>query len=562
MNKKTELETESDDEGELEVEFKDGFLDLLSESTNENNEKVVNESKREDLSNKLNKTHSSFTSKSNVLLSSLNWSDFSICKSLLKSIYELGYEHPTVIQSKVIPLALEGKDLLVTAETGSGKTASFVIPTLQRLVSSGFLKQQTKDNYVRGLRHGTKVLVILPTRELAAQCYEVYKSLSKYLTSNPALLTGGIPIKEQENKLKQIPDTIICTPGRALDMLLNSSSINVENIEVVIMDEADKLLELGFRDECLQVLKFCNRNRQTMLFSATLTEDTKELVNLSMTNPVYVKVDEPTKVSKTLEFEMLMIPKEEYREACALYLCTKYCKEKTILFFQTKRAAHRMYLIFNLLKLKCAELHGNLSQSKRFESVERFKKSEVDYLMASELASRGLDIPGINTVINVDLPTDITRYIHRVGRTARMGSSGKAITLYVDEQRSQVKLFLKKTSTIGSKFEKNKRKIASGILNSYKNRIAELEEKIKQILLDEKIEKDIKKCDSAIKSVEGKGTEKRKWFRSVKEKKSASKQEYVEAKLKTKKLAEKTKSEIDKNKFKKIKRMFKKKRKN
>ncbi|UKK02933.2 DEAD-box family helicase [Theileria orientalis] len=562
MNKKLELESESDDEGELEVEFKDGFLDLLSENTDKKNENVVIETKSELLDKKIKKTNSSSTSKTNVLLSNLNWSDFSICKSLLKSIYELGYEHPTVIQSKVIPLAMEGKDLLVTAETGSGKTASFVIPTLQRLVTSGFLKQQTKYNYTRGIRHGTKVLVILPTRELAAQCYEVYKSLTKYLTANPALLTGGIPIKEQENKLKQIPDTIICTPGRALDMLLNSSSINVENIEVVIMDEADKLLELGFRDECLQVLKFCNRNRQTMLFSATLTEDTKELVNLSMTNPVYVKVDEPTKVSKTLEFEMLMIPKEEYREPCALYLCTKYCKEKTILFFQTKRAAHRMYLIFKLMKLKCAELHGNLSQSKRFESVERFKKSEVDYLLASELASRGLDIPGIKTVINVDLPTDITRYIHRVGRTARMGSSGKAITLYVDEQRSQVKLFLKKTSTLGSKFENNKRKIASGILNKYKNSIAELEEKIKQILLDEKIEKDIKKCDSAIKNVEGKETEKRKWFRSVKEKKSASKQEYVEAKWKTKKLAEKTKNEIDKNKFKKIKRIFKKKRRN
>nr|PVC53682.1 DEAD-box family helicase [Theileria orientalis] len=562
MNKKMEFKSESDDEGDLEVEFKEGFLDLLSENTNEKHESAVKETKGEGLDKKINKTQSGSTSKTNVLLSNLNWSDFSLCKSLLKAIYELGYEHPTLIQTKVIPLALEGKDLLVTAETGSGKTASFVIPTLQRLVASGFIKQRTKDNYTHGLRHGTKVLVILPTRELAAQCYEVYKSLSKYLTTNAALLTGGIPIKEQENKLKQIPDTIICTPGRALDMLLNSSSINVENIEVVIMDEADKLLELGFRDECLQVLKFCNRNRQTMLFSATLTEETKELVNLSMTNPVYVKVDEPTKVSKTLEFEMLMIPKEEYREACAVYLCTKYCKEKTILFFQTKRAAHRMYLIFKLMKLKCAELHGNLSQSKRFESVEKFKKSEVDYLLASELASRGLDIPGIKTVINVDLPTDITRYIHRVGRTARMGSSGKAITLYVDEQRSQVKLFLKKTSTLGSKYENNKRKVASGILNKYKNSIAELEEKIKEILLNEKIEKDIKKIDSTMKNVEGKETEKRKWFRSIKEKKSASKQEYVEAKWKTQKMAEKTKNEIDKNKFKKVKRMFKKKRKN
>ncbi|XP_953408.1 DEAD-box family helicase, putative [Theileria annulata] len=570
MEKNQQSDESSADDGELILDVEEGFLDFFSEYDNQNVNKESNlvSERNEDLkaaNHEINSLNTEPKAK-NKLLSNLNWSDFGLCRSIMRvgiAISEMGYQNPTIIQSKVIPLALEGKDLLIMMIQGSGKTASFLIPTLQRLVVSGVLKQLTKEKQAYNTRFGTKALVILPTRELAAQCFQVFKSLSKYLSSKAILLTGGIPIKEQENRLRQFPETIICTPGRALDMLINSSSINVENIEVVIMDEADKLLELGFRDECLQVLKYCNRNRQTMLFSATLTEETKELVSLSLVNPVYVKVDDPTKVSRTLEFEMMMIPKEEYREACALYLCTKYSKDKTILFFQTKRSAHRMFLIFNLLNMKCGELHGNLSQSKRFESVERFKNGEIDYLLASELASRGLDIPGVKTVINVDLPTDITRYIHRVGRTARMGSHGKAITLYVDEQRSQVKLFLKKTSDIGATLSKNKKKVTSATLNKYKTKIDELEEKIKELLLEENIEKDIKMCDATLKTHGDQDREKRKWFRSKKDKKMASKEEFEEANRKTQRMVDKEqKNEINKNKFKKIKRIAKKKKRN
>ncbi|EAN32127.2 DEAD/DEAH box helicase family protein [Theileria parva strain Muguga] len=571
MDNNRDSDESSADDGELIVDAEEGFFDLFSEyhekNVNKESNSVDKPNEDSNVTNHQIKPLNTDNKPKNNLLSNLNWSDFGLCRSILRAISEMGYQNPTIIQSKVIPLALEGKDLLVTAETGSGKTASFLIPTLQRLVVSGVLKQLTNEKQVQNSRFGTKALVILPTRELAAQCFNVFKLLSKYLSSKSILLTGGIPIKEQESRLRQFPESIICTPGRALDMLMNSSSINVENIEVVIMDEADKLLELGFRDECLQVLKYCNRNRQTMLFSATLTEETKELVSLSLVNPVYVKVDDPTKVSKTLEFEMLMIPKEEYREACALYLCTKYSKEKTILFFQTKRSAHRMFLIFNLLNMKCGELHGNLSQSKRFESVERFKNGEIDYLLASELAARGLDIPGIKTVINVDLPTDITRYIHRVGRTARMGSHGKAITLYVDDQRSQVKLFLKKTSDIGAPLSKNKKKVTSATLNKYKTKIGELEEKIKELLLEESIEKDIRMCDATIKTHSERDPEKilekRKWFRSKKDKKMASKEEFEEANRKTQRMVDKEKkNEINKNKFKKIKRISKKKKRN
>eukprot|EP00375_Theileria_parva_P001735 XP_764410.1 DEAD box RNA helicase [Theileria parva strain Muguga] len=543
MDNNRDSDESSADDGELIVDAEEGFFDLFSEyhekNVNKESNSVDKPNEDSNVTNHQIKPLNTDNKPKNNLLSNLNWSDFGLCRSILRAISEMGYQNPTIIQSKVIPLALEGKDLLVTAETGSGKTASFLIPTLQRLVVSGVLKQLTNEKQVQNSRFGTKALVILPTRELAAQCFNVFKLLSKYLSSKSILLTGGIPIKEQESRLRQFPESIICTPGRALDMLMNSSSINVENIEVVIMDEADKLLELGFRDECLQVLKYCNRNRQTMLFSATLTEETKELVSLSLVNPVYVKVDDPTKVSKTLEFEMLMIPKEEYREACALYLCTKYSKEKTILFFQTKRSAHRMFLIFNLLNMKCGELHGNLSQSKRFESVER--------------------------------------YIHRVGRTARMGSHGKAITLYVDDQRSQVKLFLKKTSDIGAPLSKNKKKVTSATLNKYKTKIGELEEKIKELLLEESIEKDIRMCDATIKTHSERDPgittfwqkflekilEKRKWFRSKKDKKMASKEEFEEANRKTQRMVDKEKkNEINKNKFKKIKRISKKKKRN
>eukprot|EP00371_Babesia_bovis_P003352 XP_001611999.1 DEAD/DEAH box helicase domain containing protein [Babesia bovis T2Bo] len=477
----------------------------------------------------------SSTSKQEVnshLTSDTNWSDLGLSRSLIKAVFDMGYKAPSIIQSKVIPVALEGKDLLATAETGSGKSAAFLIPTLQRLITAGVIKQKDVD-LTRGgnQRVGTKALILLPTRELAAQCYDVFLALTQNLTQNGVLITGGVPVKEQEAKLRRMPYIVFATPGKVLDIMLNSNCIHMDAIEIVVLDEADRLLDLGFKDELAHILQLCNKERQTMLFSATLTEATKELVPVALVNPIYIKATPKITVAKTLKCENIQLKSDDLREAAALYLCSQRYTKKTILFFQTKRAAHRNALVFQLAGLKSGELHGDLAQAKRFEQIEKFKNGEVDFLMASELASRGLDIPGISAVINVHLPFDNVRFLHRVGRTARMGEEGTAITFYTEKERSAIKSMMKSITDKGSNIDKQKIKLSGAALKNYKSKIEEMEPKIAELLAAEKVEKELRQCENAIKY--GSSTEKREriWFRSKKQKLEASKNELLQTKL-------------------------------
>ncbi|GBE58663.1 DEAD DEAH box helicase domain containing protein [Babesia ovata] len=491
------------------------------------------------------------------LTSTSNWSDFGIARSLIKAVFDMGYEAPSIIQSKVIPVALEGKDLLATAETGSGKSAAFLIPTLQRLINAGVIRQDSAQRTPwHAQRVGTKALILLPTRELAAQCFDVFLGLTKYVSQNGVLLTGGVPVKDQEAKLRRVPYIVFATPGKVLDIMLNSNSIHMDGIEIVVLDEADRLLDLGFKDELTQILKLCNKDRQTMLFSATLTEATKEIVPVSLVNPIYIQATPRITVAKTLKCEMIQLPSDELREAAALYLCKQKYTTRTILFFQvrsrsnwlnslqTKKAAHRAAVAFGLAGLKCGELHGDLSQSKRFEQVEMFKDGQVNFLMASELASRGLDIPGVRAVINVHVPSDVVRFVHRVGRTARMGESGTAITFYVESERSAVKSMMKRVAAEGSDLEKHKIKLSAAALKNYKRKIDDLEDKIKEVLMGEQVEKEMRRCENVIKYGKEQGkegnlgktqtqrwAEKRMWFRTKREKRAASKKELIETKL-------------------------------
>ncbi|GFE53465.1 ATP-dependent RNA helicase drs1 [Babesia ovis] len=483
------------------------------------------------------------------LTSDASWSDFGLSRSLIKAVFEMGYRAPSIIQSKVIPVALEGKDLLATAETGSGKSAAFLIPTLQRLITAGVIRQKDMPQHPgRSHRVGTKALILLPTRELAAQCYDVFLSLTQHLNQNGVLLTGGVPVKEQEAKLRRMPYIVFATPGKVLDIMLNSNCIHMDAIEIIVLDEADRLLDLGFKDELAQILKLCNKERQTMLFSATLTEATKDLVPVALVNPIYIKATVKITVAKTLKCEVIRLPNDELREAAALYLCSQKYTNRTILFFQTKRAAHRAALVFQIAGLKCGELHGDLSQSKRFEQVEMFRNGEVDFLMASELASRGLDIPGVLAVINVHLPTDNVRFLHRVGRTARMGEEGTAITFYVESQRSAVKSMMKSITEKGSNMEKEKIKLSTAALKNYKRKIDDMEQKIKEALAEEQVEKEMHQCENVIKR--GSNTQReegRTWFRTKKEKRLASKNEFIQTKIRARENSENTEVNETKN---------------
>ncbi|GAB69331.1 DEAD/DEAH box helicase, partial [Plasmodium cynomolgi strain B] len=418
----------------------------------------------------------------------------------------------------VIPLALEGKSILANSETGSGKTLAFVLPILERLLHSPNIKMRSYNPRSICV---TKSLILLPTRELALQCYDVVKSMTKYVTITYSLFCGGIDVKQQEYEYKKKKDIFICTPGRILDLLLNSSSDFINYLEVVVFDEADKLLELGFKEECLKVLDVCKFKKQILFFSATLTRDIKELANFSLKNPIFIqsgvdnrKVDakgeviprcisnkkilKSFKISEKLNQEFVNIVNEKYRRAALLHLCSNVYKNHAIIFFKTKKETHLMYLIFSLFNFKCAELHGSLTQKKRIESILKFKKNEVDFLLCTELASRGLDIDHILYVINYNLPSNVIKYVHRIGRTARIGKEGTASTLYRPNEKADVKKIIK-----GLKKSKNakifRRNISNDSISHWDNLLRKKKKEIKEMIKEEKENKEI---DKATKSIE------------------------------------------------------------
>jgi ATP-dependent RNA helicase DDX27 len=317
--------------------------------------------------------------------------------------------------------------------TGSGKTAAFVLPFLERLL---FRPRDTA---------AIRVLIVTPTRELATQIHAVLEKLSKFTDVTFALICGGKKdVKSQEVTLRNRPDIVICTPGRILDHLRNSQSVTVESLDVLVLDEADRLLELGFQDDLEELLRYIPRKRQTMLFSATMTPRVEDLVKLSLSRPVRVKVNSSsTQVAPRLIQEFVKVRNDEEKEALVLSLLARNFGTRTIVFFELKKDAHRFARILNLSKLKACELHGDLTQTLRYQALEQFTKGAVDIMVATDVAARGLDIPGVLTVVNAEMPRSVSTYIHRVGRTARAGCGGRAVTFVTDDRRKVMKDLMK-----------------------------------------------------------------------------------------------------------------------
>ncbi|XP_022976908.1 DEAD-box ATP-dependent RNA helicase 28 isoform X3 [Cucurbita maxima] len=355
--------------------------------------------------------------------------ELNLSRPLIRACEALGYAKPTPIQAACIPLALTGRDICGSAITGSGKTAAFSLPTLERL-----LYRPKRDRAIR-------VLILTPARELAIQVHSMIEKLAQFTDIRCCLIVGGLSRKEQEAALRSMPDVVVATPGRMIDHLRNSMSVDLDDLAVLILDEADRLLELGFSAEIRELVRLCPKRRQTMLFSATMTEEIDELIKLSLTKPLRLSADPATKRPKTLTEEVVRLRRmrEVNQEAVLLALCSKRFTSKAIIFSGTKQAAHRLKILFGLAGFKAAELHGNLTQVQRLDALELFRKQQVDYLIATDVAARGLDIIGVQTVINFACPRDLTSYVHRVGRTARAGREGYAVTLVTDNDRSLLK---------------------------------------------------------------------------------------------------------------------------
>ncbi|OXG50324.1 ATP-dependent RNA helicase DRS1 [Cryptococcus neoformans] len=488
-----------------------------------------------------------------------------LSRPLLRALTSLQFTAPTPIQARAIPLALLGRDILGSAVTGSGKTAAFMVPILERLCY--------RDRGKGGA--ACRVLVLCPTRELAVQCEAVGKALAEKggLDVRFALLVGGLSLNAQAHTLRTLPDILIATPGRLIDHLTNTPSFTLSALDVLVIDEADRMLEAGFTDELEEIIKACPRSRQTMLFSATMTDSVDELVKLSLDKPIRVFVDPKRNTAKGLTQEFVRIRSDDSRSPSLLALCKRTIREKCIIFFRSKALAHQMRIVFGLFGLKAAELHGNLTQeqgslpskyrigvmltsSQRLQALNDFKAGTVDYLLATDLASRGLDIKGVETVINYDMPGQLAQYTHRVGRTARAGRKGRSISLVGEADRKMLKAAIKQAEAD----QVRHRIIPSEAVTAVKEKLEGFKDDIQEILKEEKEEKLLRQADMEIKKGQNMVEHEaeifsrpaRTWFQSGKEKqasKSAGKDAYVGSFPSKDKSTEKEKEKLKRGKY-------------
>ncbi|XP_071549750.1 probable ATP-dependent RNA helicase DDX27 [Panulirus ornatus] len=415
--------------------------------------------------------------------------EMNISRLLLKAIDNMGYDKPTPIQSATIPIALQGRDICGCASTGTGKTAAYMLPILERLL------YKPKDDVV------IRVLVLVPTRELGVQVFQVSMELAKFSNIHIALSVGGLDLRTQETELRKIPDIVIATPGRLLDHIKNTPTFNIDDIEILVLDEADRMLEDSFDDQMKEIIVNCSRNRQTMLFSATMTSKVKELALVSLKNPVKVFVNENTDVAQNLRQEFVRIRnnQEHYREAILAYLVSRSFSEHCMVFTGTKVMAHRLNIILGLLGVKCGELHGNLKQTDRLLTLKKFRDQEIGVLIATDVAARGLDIKGVKTVINFDLPSTYTRYVHRVGRTARAGYCGLCVNLAIEKEFTMLKEIKR-----CSKKALFSRVLNKEVLEKYKAKVEKVEPDVSRILTEERAEKDLLMMEQSIQKMKKK----------------------------------------------------------
>ena len=349
-----------------------------------------------------------------------SFSNLSLAEPLARAVAEMGYEFMTPIQEQAIPVVLTGQDVMGAAQTGTGKTAAFSLPLLQRL-----LKHESSST--SPARHPVRALVLLPTRELADQVAQQIALYAKYTKLRSTVVFGGMDMKPQTIELKKGVEVLVATPGRLLDHIEAKNAV-LNQVEYVVLDEADRMLDIGFLPDLQRILSFLPKQRTTLLFSATFSPEIKRLAGSYLQDPVTIEVARPNETASTVEQRFYSASDDDKRRAIHQVLTTRGIKQAFI-FVNSKLGCARLARSLEREGLKTTALHGDKSQDERLKALDAFKQGEVDLLVCTDVAARGLDIKDVPAVFNFDVPFNAEDYVHRIGRTGRAGASGLAVTL-------------------------------------------------------------------------------------------------------------------------------------
>lgn len=352
-----------------------------------------------------------------------SFESFGLHETIMRAISEMGYETPTPIQIQAIPLVLAGSDVMGAAQTGTGKTASFGLPLLERLIP-------TANTSMSPARHPVRALILTPTRELADQVHENLHSYAKYTGLRSACVFGGVDIHTQQDALRRGVEVLVATPGRLLDHV-EQKNTNLSQVQIVVLDEADRMLDMGFLPDISKILKLLPAKRQSLMFSATFSPEIKKLAANFLNQPKLVEVARENSTAKTITQKLYEVHNSEKVDALLDLLDDEMCEDaKNILVFvNSKIVCRRLARTLEQYGVEADSIHGDKTQEERIKTLEAFKRGEVRVLVATDVAARGLDIADLPVVINFDVPFNAEDYVHRIGRTGRAGMKGLALTL-------------------------------------------------------------------------------------------------------------------------------------
>jgi ATP-dependent RNA helicase RhlE len=352
----------------------------------------------------------------------MSFDTLGLYEPILKALKHKGYKEPSPIQAKAIPAILERRDVMAAAQTGTGKTASFILPILHMLSNP---KHKFKGHVIR-------TLIVTPTRELAAQVRESAVTYGRYLDLKSTAIYGGTSVRNQKKVLRKGVDILVATPGRLLD-LYNQKSIDFSKVEILVLDEADQMLDMGFINDIKKIIRLLPDRRQNLMFTATFSDPFRALANKFSYNPLEISVTRDNETAKNIEHYIHPVDTSRKSELL-IHLIKKEKWKQALVFTRTKHGANRLTKKLIQAHITAVAIHGNKTQNYRTRALDDFKKNRVKILVATDVAARGIDIKNMNQVINFDLPTVAKDYVHRIGRTGRAGESGKAISFVGSEQ--------------------------------------------------------------------------------------------------------------------------------